>query len=75
MEYIFLFAVVFLVSLQNVLKKQYNYIWVQVIPARSNISGHIGITSCINIVNHEDAEYKINNISELEGVSFAVESI
>ena len=57
------------------LKKQYNYIWVQVIPARSNISGHIGITSCINIVNHEDAEYKINNISELEGVSFAVESI
>ncbi|MBE7066292.1 MAG: MgtC/SapB family protein [Ruminococcaceae bacterium] len=57
------------------LKKQYNYIWVQVIPARSNTPGHIGITSCINIVNHDDAQDKINSISELDGVSFAVESI
>lgn len=57
------------------MKNNYNYIWVQVITARSNTPGCLGITACINIENKSDAGAIVENIRTLEGVSFAVESI
>lgn len=55
--------------------EEYNPISLQVIPARSNTPGYIGITMCINIANLEDGAEKVKIIEKLEGVSFAVESL
>lgn len=56
------------------IRDNYKPLSLQVIPPRSNTSGHIGVTVCINTANLEDGEDKIKKLSSFDGVSFAVES-
>ena len=56
------------------IRDNYKPLSLQVIPPRSNTSGQIGVTVCINTANLEDGEDKIKKLSSFDGVSFAVES-
>ncbi len=59
----------------QIFKNNYHALNVQITSPRSALEGHVGIEATLSVKHNENTDDIINNISDIDNISFAIESI